>query len=59
MVDDRKIERPLADPSLSLEGKAERLIELACKAGGLDNITVVVVQVSGGNDPSPDDGVAE
>jgi protein phosphatase len=46
MVGDGQIEGPLVDPRLSLEDKAQRLIDLACDAGGLDNITVVLAQVA-------------
>ena len=44
MVDDRQIERVLSNSKLTLQEKADRLIAMANEAGGLDNITVELVQ---------------
>ena len=44
MVEDQDIERILVGPS-SVEARAKRLIAAANEAGGLDNISVVVVDV--------------
>jgi protein phosphatase len=48
MVEDRDIERVMTAADLPLDAKAQRLVELACAAGGLDNITVVLAQVAPG-----------
>ena len=45
MLDQRSIERALNTPKMGLEAKAERLIQLACNAGGRDNITVVLAEM--------------
>ncbi len=45
MVDDAFLEQALADESASLQDKAAKMIEMACDAGGMDNITVVLVKV--------------
>jgi serine/threonine protein phosphatase PrpC len=44
MVDDDVIERALTTEGLELGPKAERLVNIACEAGGLDNVTVVLVK---------------
>lgn len=44
MVDERQIERVVSNPQMSLQQKADRLVALANEAGGLDNITVELVQ---------------
>ncbi|AJY76461.1 Stp1/IreP family PP2C-type Ser/Thr phosphatase [Paenibacillus beijingensis] len=44
MVGDDQMLETLLAPDLSLEEKAERLIQLALQAGGDDNITVVLLQ---------------
>ena len=44
MIDDRQIERVVSNESMTLQQKADRLIALANEAGGLDNITVELVQ---------------
>ena len=44
MVDERQIERVVSGAKLTLQQKADRLVELANEAGGMDNITVVMVQ---------------
>ena len=46
MVADGNIERVLADMDLDLGAKADRMVQLACDAGGMDNITVVLVKVA-------------
>jgi protein phosphatase len=46
MVEDPAIEAILDEPS-SVEARAERLITAANEAGGVDNVTVVVVDVVG------------
>jgi len=46
MVADGLIEGVVADRSLELGAKADRMIQLACDAGGMDNITVVLVKVA-------------
>lgn len=50
MVDDEKIQHTIADQTLDLSAKAERLIELALHAGGDDNITVVLLQEAAGTE---------
>ncbi len=45
MVDDKLLEKALAEETQALQDKAARMIELACDGGGLDNITVVLVRV--------------
>lgn len=45
MSDRRSIEKVLNTYKISLETKVERLIQLACNAGGRDNITVVLAEV--------------
>lgn len=45
MSDRRSIERVLNTPKVDLDTKAERLIQLACNAGGKDNITVVLAEM--------------
>lgn len=44
MVDDARIERVVSSMNLTLQEKADRLVELANQAGGLDNITVQLVE---------------
>ncbi len=44
MVDDRQIERVVSNTKMSLQQKAEKLVAMANEAGGLDNITVEMVQ---------------
>ena len=44
MVDERQIERVVSNTKMSLQQKADRLIAMANEAGGLDNITVEMVQ---------------
>lgn len=44
MVDDAQIERVLSNSKMSLQAKADRLVAMANEAGGLDNITVELVQ---------------
>lgn len=44
MVDDRDIERVVSNASMTLQQKADKLIKMANEAGGLDNITVELVQ---------------
>lgn len=44
MVDDARIERVLSTDNLTLQQKADRLVEMANEAGGLDNITVELLQ---------------
>ena len=44
MVDDARIERTISNESLSLQERAEHLINLANQAGGLDNITIELIQ---------------
>ena len=44
MVEDPEIEAILNEPS-SVEARAERLITAANEAGGVDNVTVIVVDV--------------
>jgi protein phosphatase len=48
MVDDVQLLAVLADRELELDAKAKRIIQLACDAGGLDNITVILVEVAEG-----------
>jgi serine/threonine protein phosphatase PrpC len=47
MVRDDTLEIALADPKLDLNGRADRMVELAKDYGGMDNITVVLAQVTG------------
>lgn len=44
MVSDAQIERVVSNTKMSLQQKADRLIEMANEAGGPDNITVGLVQ---------------
>ena len=44
MVDERQIERTISNTNMSLQQKADKLIAMANEAGGLDNITVELVQ---------------
>lgn len=44
MVDERQIERVISNTKMSLQQKADRLVAMANEAGGLDNITVEMVQ---------------
>ena len=48
MVDDTRLQAVLVDRELDTGAKADRMIQLACDAGGLDNITVVLVEVAAG-----------
>lgn len=54
MVAEEQMERLLLDSHLTLQEKADRLVALANDAGGLDNITVILMQAgkSGEADPS-------
>lgn len=49
MVDEARIERVISGSDLSLQQKVNRLIDMANEAGGLDNITVQLVQFSTNN----------
>lgn len=44
MVDDAQIERTVSKPELSLQEKAEHLVALANRNGGLDNISLQLVE---------------
>lgn len=44
MVDERQIEHVVSNSKMSLQQKADRLVAMANEAGGLDNITVEMVQ---------------
>lgn len=44
MVDDAQIEQTVSKPELSLQEKAEHLVALANRNGGLDNISVQLVE---------------
>ena len=44
MVDERQIEHVISNTKMSLQQKADRLVAMANEAGGLDNITVEMVQ---------------
>ncbi|MGN0213317.1 MAG: Stp1/IreP family PP2C-type Ser/Thr phosphatase, partial [Muribaculaceae bacterium] len=44
VVEEHQIERVVSNSSISLQQRAERLVELANEAGGPDNITVQLVQ---------------
>lgn len=44
MVEEKQIERVVSNAHMTLQQKADRLIALANNAGGLDNITVELVQ---------------
>ena len=44
MIDDRQIERIVSNTQMTLQQKADRLVAMANDAGGLDNITVEMVQ---------------
>lgn len=44
MVEDRQIERVVSNTQMSLQQKADRLVAMANEAGGLDNITVELLQ---------------
>ena len=49
MVEEARIERVISGSDLSLQQKVNRLIDMANEAGGLDNITVQLVQFSANN----------
>ncbi len=49
MVSDAQIERVVSNTQLTLQQKADRLVQLANEAGGLDNITVELVQFADKN----------
>jgi protein phosphatase len=53
MVADGNIERVLAEMDLDLGAKADRMVQLACDAGGMDNVTVVLVKVAVAEAPAP------
>lgn len=44
MMSDQQIERVLSNSQMTLQQKADRLVAMANEAGGLDNITVELVQ---------------
>ncbi len=44
MVDDKKIEKVISNRTVSLNHRAKELIDLANEAGGVDNITVQLVE---------------
>ncbi len=44
MVDERQIEHVVSNTKMTLQQKADRLVAMANEAGGLDNITVEMVQ---------------
>ncbi len=44
MVDDKHIERVISDRNLRIQERAEKLIQMAYDNGGLDNITVELVE---------------
>ncbi|MBA2313360.1 MAG: Stp1/IreP family PP2C-type Ser/Thr phosphatase [Actinobacteria bacterium] len=52
MLDESAIEKGLAEAP-DPQAAADRLVELANDAGGEDNITVVVLDVAGGDGPAP------
>ena len=43
MLDGKKLQKPLNEP-LALQEKAENLLDKALKAGGLDNITFILME---------------
>lgn len=47
MVSDAQIERTVSNDRLTPQQKADRLVEMANEAGGLDNITVGIIQFAG------------
>lgn len=47
MISDQAINEALSDDTATLDQKADTLVRLAREAGGLDNITLVLVSVSG------------
>lgn len=53
MVADTDMERVLAERDLDPDAKADRMIQLACEAGGMDNISVVLVQVAAAQASAP------
>ncbi|MCM1369428.1 MAG: Stp1/IreP family PP2C-type Ser/Thr phosphatase [Candidatus Amulumruptor caecigallinarius] len=50
MVNDSTISETVSDTSLSLKQRADKLIEIANEKGGLDNITVQLIQFGGRDD---------
>ena len=44
MIDERQIERIVSNTNMTLQQKADKLVAMANEAGGLDNITVEMVQ---------------
>lgn len=58
MVNNNLISKVLSNPSMSLQDKADELVKMANEAGGVDNITVQLVQFAGasgnmGTQPMP------
>ena len=49
MINDREIGLVLSSTSITLEEKADRLIELALNAGGTDNISLILLQNKNGS----------
>lgn len=45
MVDDDEMEKVLSSTGLSLKEKGDKLIEMANEAGGVDNITLIIIEV--------------
>lgn len=53
MVDDSTIEKVVSNRNIDINQRAMRLVELANKAGGLDNITVQLIEFTEGNPGLP------
>jgi len=49
MVEDRQIGIVLSSTSMTLDEKADKLIELALEAGGTDNISLILLRHTGGS----------
>lgn len=49
MLDDLEIARVVAEPASSLQAMADELVGLANDAGGVDNVSVILVRADGGS----------
>jgi len=45
MVNDEKLEEVLSDNGLTIKQKGDKLIKMANEAGGVDNITLIIIEV--------------
>ena len=50
MVSDIEILNILNDDNIRIENKVDKLIDVACVAGGFDNISVILIENAGGQE---------